>query len=200
MHFIFKPQTSCLPWEPTLSVALRRCCTGSWLLNPSVTPEASVSVAQASDKGSSTFHSGWRICLSRGSSMHPYALCTQPAALGSAPDLQVTGLQPTPRGWAHSPCCLSCMRAFLGKTWNTTKSERWLVRQRQRGDISQAVLTSDVTRLAATEIPGKKPAAGALTGARRRAAPVLRSSQRCTQFSLFNKSYSHHTDSLSLAW
>lgn len=96
MHFIFKPQTSCLPWEPTLSVALRRCCTGSWLLNPSVTPEASVSVAQASDKGSSTFHSGWRICLSRGSSMHPACsawVCTRSASHGPSAHTQGLGTQ-----------------------------------------------------------------------------------------------------------
>lgn len=47
--------------------------------------------------------------------------------------------------------------------------------------------------------PWKAASRRSAVGTRRRAALVLRSSQRCTQFSLFNKPYRDHTDSLSLA-
>lgn len=156
---LFKPSATCFPREQTAPIAFRRSCTGAWLWHATVprwaAPLCLMKPLKKWQCNSSALHSGWRInpC----SHMNLRGTCSGRGRIPQRSGPAGGHLQVTARAWTHSPRCLLCIKG------------RNLKHNRVR-DISQAVLTSDVTRLAATCSPGRKPARGALRGARCRAA------------------------------
>lgn len=133
-------------------------CSYSMLGSCSATPEAQLRVTQVAN---SAFCSGWRIKppCSHTNLMRPaYAeggftlrlLCTKTSVLQS-PQMGICkswflNLHPG-LGWVV-PAASPALETLMAKTWNTTESKWWLSQQPQRGNISLAVLTSDLTRLA----------------------------------------------------